>query len=607
MIDAESIVDLYTERSKRLSPLHVQMSMIRAIYANDAEVDLPDLASDLEQPAVPNLLAQGIDQTAGRIASVVPMIAFASNKPGSRTADRKAETARRALGAWWQSDRLMLKMRRRARHLIAYAMSPVVVRWEENKHRPCWEIRSPMQAWPNPDEPTGSLSPPDMIFAYRRSAKWLRQQGYGWAVASLLHDPEQIHTAEMLCIEYIDPEQRTLVLAGARTEDPWITRYEYATEDWPTAGTGRFAAIELETMPTEGVMTAFCPLRMTLDDPGGQFDSMIGMYYMQARLMALEVEAVAKGVYPDTYLVSRPGEIGRFIDGPHDGRSGKVNIVTGGDIKDQQTTPGYMTNPVIDRLERNTRVTSGIPSEFGGESPTNIRTGRRGELVLSSTIDFPVGEAQEIFAASLEAENEAAMKLAKFYDGSTPRTFYLGTGNAARPVTFSAADVFDHTEHVISYPAVGSDLNSLIVGLGQRVGMGTMSKQTAASLDPFIDAPELEHDRIIAEGLEQALVSGIQQQAATGAIPPAVIAKLIDLVANDKLEIAPAMNKIIEDAQKQQEQAAQQQGPPGAPQGAEAAIAGSAQQAIAGPSPMPGPTQGQAGLANLLGTLRATG
>jgi hypothetical protein len=334
----------------------------------------------------------------------------------------------------------------------------------------------------------------------------------------------------------------------------------------------------------------------------GQFDGMIGMYYQQAKLMALETIAVEKGIFPDTYLVSRSGEQGRFLDGPHDGRTGRVNIIAGGDIKELQSSPGYLTNPTLDRLERAQRVTAGIPAEFGGESGTNIRTGRRGDAVLSAVIDFPVAEAQEVFAFALEEENEIAMGLAKAIDKDTKRTLYVGTGNNARLVTYKPTETFENTEHVVSYPATGSDINSLMIGIGQRVGMGTMSKETAQVLDPFIDNPEGEHDKIIAEGLEQALMSGIQQQASEGAIPPLTLSRIMTLVKNDKLELAEALVKVTEEAQKA-EQAAQ--GPPMTPDAAAApatmaAMAG----APAGMSPIPGASPGQEDLAGLMATLR---
>jgi hypothetical protein len=335
---------------------------------------------------------------------------------------------------------------------------------------------------------------------------------------------------------------------------------------------------------------------------------MIGMYYQQAKLMALEVIAVEKGIFPDTYLVSRPGEVGRFLDGPHDGRTGMVNIIAGGDIRDVQAQPGYLTNPTIDRLERNQRVTAGIPQEFGGESGSNIRTGRRGDAVLSAVIDYPVAEAQEAFAYSLQEENKIAIALAKAWDGDTPRTLFIGTGNATKPVTYIANKTFETDEHIVSYPAAGSDLNSLIIGIGQRVGLGIMSKETAATLDPYIDNPETEHDAIIAEGLEQALMAGIQQQTSSGAIPPLVISKVMKLVRDDKMELAEAFNKVTEDAMAEKDQEEMSATPQGlAADATIAAMAGPQAGGPGAPAAVQGPNPSQQNLGALLSTLRRSG
>jgi hypothetical protein len=351
------------------------------------------------------------------------------------------------------------------------------------------------------------------------------------------------------------------------------------------------------------------PMRITLDTAGGQFDNMIGMYYQQAKLMSLETIAVEKGIFPDTYLVSRAGEVGRFLDGPHDGRTGMVNIIAGGDIKEVQSSPGYLTNPTIDRLERNQRVTAGIPAEFGGESGSNIRTGRRGDAVLSAVIDFPVAEAQETFGYSLAEEDRAGIELSKMWAPDTKKTMYVGTGNSARPVTYVPEETFVTNEHVVSYPASGSDVNSLIQGIGQRVGLGIMSKATASDLDPFIDNPEVEHDEIIAEGLEAALMASLQQKAAAGEIPPLVLSKIMKLVRNDKMELAEAMNKVNEEAMEE----AQKEQEANAPMNADRAMAGATVGAMSGPAAgamaeeqaaIQPPNQDQMNLGSLLSTLR---
>ncbi len=592
MKTVEQIIDLYKARAKYYSPLQSKMRLIQSIYNGTMEVPLPDL-EESSMPFAPNLMAQGIDQMAGRITSTNPQISFSSAKPGTRSSDRTAQNAERALSGWWQRDRLPLKMRQRGRHLIAYGMAPCVIRWDWKKNQPTWHTRHPLEALPSTDIIPGQVQPNDVIFAYRRSVGWMRATGYGDKVVQLTNDYDVHPDTSILMIEYVDMYGTQLVAAGYQTADPYMPISLLESDGSTLKG------VLLENIPNPiGMVPATIPMRITLDGAQGQFDNMIGMYYQQAKLMSLEVIAVEKGIFPDTYLVSRPGEVGRFLDGPHDGRSGMVNIVSGGDIREVQSQPGYLTNPTIDRLERNQRVTAGIPAEFGGESSSNIRTGRRGDAVLSAVIDYPVAEAQENFAYTLEQENKIGMELAKAYSGETKTTIYVGTGNAARPVTYTPNDTFEHTEHVVSYPATGSDLNQLIIGIGQRVGLGLMSKATAASLDPYVDNPEVEKDQIVAEGLEQALVAGLQQQAASGAIPPLVVSKVMKLVRDDKMELAEAFNKVTEEAMAEQEQMQEEMTPDQLAADATIAAMAGPQAAVAPPS------ESQQNLGNLLNTLR---
>ena len=427
MRSPDEVLALYTERLRFYTPVHAAMRAISDIYEGTATINLPDMDRD-ESPSVPNLLAQGVDQMAGRVASVTPQVSFASDNPGQRTADRRAATARRTVQGWWQVDRLRLKNKQRARHILAYAWGPTTLRFDHKLHRPTWEVRSPLETYPNPETINGTFLPNDVIFAYRRSIGWLCTNGYMGQVMALL-GPNGIRDAkrdaDLLMLEYVDPDGRMLILTGqtgSYTHDlPWSTR--------PASSTG---AVLCEYGETRGVMTASVPTRIALNRPSGQFDGMVGMYYAQAKLMALEVIAVEKGIFPDTYLVGRQNETPRFLDGPHDGRSGAINVVTGGDVREVQTAPGYMTNQTIDRIERGQRLTAGIPQEFGGESTSNIRTGRRGDSVLSAVIDFPVGDIQDIFSYALMDEDKAAIALAKEFDGSAPPG-PSGWGRGRRP------------------------------------------------------------------------------------------------------------------------------------------------------------------------------
>lgn len=591
----EEIVRVYKQRERDLLLLHQGMYSVRDVYYNNITIDLPEFDNGTK-PSVPNLLQQGVDQMAGRVASVLPSPEFASTNPGKRNADRKARTAADVISAWWAKENLRVKHETRARHLVAYGMSPVVIRWNEKEKRPFRDVRQPLTCYPDPDAFAQPHEARDAIFTYMRSVGWLRSNGYGYAVEMFRnhYDQEQSDQEMFTLVEYVDTESHQLLLVGLEPngrdsiKTVPLTQYDHGL----------------------GMLPASIPFRTGLDTLQGQFDGMVDMYKAQAHLTALEIIAVEKGIFPDTYLVSRPNEIGRFIDGPHDGRSGKVNVVAGGDIRTEQTAPGYLTNPTIDRLERAQRQNGGIPAEWGGESPTNVRTGRRGDAVLAAATDVTLAGCQAIFKDALEYENAVCVELAKKRDGGATRTIFVGTGQSQRKVTYVAKDVFETTEHALNYPAIGSDINALSIGLGQRVGMGTMSKETAAERDPWIDNPEIEKDRITGEALEAAMLAGIQQQAQAGALPPAVLSRIIQIVKSDKLELAEAVQKATEEfiAKQQQEQAAAaqaQQGPMGPP-GMEEAIAGPGAAAMTGapPAAIPGANEGQQNLSGLLASLR---
>ena len=67
----DEIVGLLRQRESKTEPAMARMRAIRDAYNGDVVVPLPELDEN-EQVAVANLLCQGLDQTAMRIASVMP-------------------------------------------------------------------------------------------------------------------------------------------------------------------------------------------------------------------------------------------------------------------------------------------------------------------------------------------------------------------------------------------------------------------------------------------------------------------------------------------------------------------------------------------------------
>jgi hypothetical protein len=307
----------------------------------------------------------------------------------------------------------------------------------------------------------------------------------------------------------------------------------------------------------------------------------MGMYYTRARLQALTEIAIERGIFPDEYLVARPGENPQVVQ-VADGKVGLLGIVKGGDIQQLNPQPGYKTDVALDRLERQERLEGAIPAEFGGESATNIRTGRRGENVLSATVDFRVQEAQAIFENSLLEEDRIAIAIEKAYWGANPKSFFI-KGRISGKVDYVPNKLWESDYHNVTYSAAGSDVNSLIIGLGQRLGTGLMSKQSAREADPLISDPELEHDMIVAERMEDALLASIQQQAAMpdGPYQPDDLAYLTRLVVAENVSVYDAVERTNKRAQERQAAAM--------PQGAPETMPGLAPPGMGAEAPMAGP------------------
>ena len=542
MKSVDEIVAIYGARSQASDQIKSRMRTLRDYYNGDVIVPLPELNSD-EQSAVANLLAQGLDQTAMRIASTRPDIYCPPLDPARKRSRDNSDIKRKALFGWWENSRMDLQMAKRARYLIGYSNTVTQLRWNETTGCPEWHLRDPLTAYPATLLGVDDMRPRDCVFGYERPLGWLHNN-YPEVGQIFQADSDSGPDTAIELIEYVGEDETVLIAMRGPVNTGLFATSTYGSDD--------NLVVELERVPNRlGQTPVVIAQRISLDSAQGQFDGILGMSQMQARLLALEVIAVQKGVFPDTWLVGRAGETPQIVN-PADGLTGEVGVIRGGDLRDMQMQPGYMTNPAIDRLERAQRLTAGIPAEFGGESPTNIRTGRRGDAVLSAAVDFPVQEAQRILARSLQEENKLAIDMAKRYAGNKGKTFYVTTKNAKGPVEYTPNVNFDSTENVVTYSQAGADVNNLVIGGGQRVGMGTMSKRSFMSIDPLVEDPEFEHDSVIAESLEEALLTSIQQQAVEGAIPPADLARIMDLVANNELELAKAVERVQKEAQERQ-------------------------------------------------------
>jgi hypothetical protein len=551
MISAEEIVSLYNQRKKSSGPMKEQMRRVRELANGDVIVPLNELDKNAKT-SVANLLVQGLEQMSMRVASTMPSPYFPPTKEGSERSKQHARQRKKALLAMWDNNRLGMKMRRRARHLLAYSQSAVVIKPDYRTMMPQWVVRNPLDTYPAPTEDPDDPLPYDCIFSYKTTASYLLRN-YGDIVSGMLRMGQVDQDSRYTLLEYVSPESIQLVVIGA--------------EDSPDYSPAERAGIEsllLEAVPNRtGMPLAVVANRISLDKPRGQFDGVLGMYYTRARLQALNEIAIERGIFPDEYLVARPGENPEILQVAN-GKAGMLGVVKGGQLQQLQVNPGYKTDTALDRLERQERLEGAIPAEFGGESATSIRTGRRGDAVLSATIDYRVQEAQACFEQSLTQEDYIAIAIDKAYFGNFQKSFYLPGRSAGGKSVYVPNQLWENDFHYVTYSAAGSDVNSLVVSLGQRLGAGLISKESAREADPLISDPDYEHDRIIAEGVEAALLSSVQQQAVdpNGPYQPDDLAYLTKLVVENDIPLFEAVQRTDQRARDRQAAMA----PPGSPE-----------------------------------------
>ena len=535
MITPEQIVELYRQRRDSQGPILQQMREVRDLANGDVILPLNDLDKTAKS-SVANLLVQGLDQMSMRVASTMPTPFFPPLKEGQERAKEMARTRKKAMTAMWDHNKMSSKMRRRSRHLLAYSSSPVFLKPDFKHQTVKWHVRNPLDTFASPSEDPDDLVPDNVIFSYNRTYKWLMDT-YGYMMpgfdAGVMRRDDKVTILEYVCaseivvIMYADPDQNS---------------------KWKVV-----PILELERIQNRtGRPLVVMPQRISLDRPRGQFDGIIGMYYTRARLQALTEIAIERGIFPDEYLIARPGENPQVIQ-VADGKLGILGVVKGGDIQQLNPQPGYKTDMAIDRLERQERLEGAIPAEFGGESGTNIRTGRRGDAILSATVDFRVQETQSLFEHSLVEEDKIAIALEKTYFGSTPKSFFM-PGRAGGRVDYTPNKLWDSDFHTVSYSASGTDVNSLTVMIGQMLGIGLLSKEAAREAHPMIADPEMEKDRIVAESMEAALLASIQQQASdpNGPYQPDDLAYLARLTIEQNVPLYEAVARTQRRAQERQ-------------------------------------------------------
>ena len=553
----EDIVRLVKDMQVQQGPVLSRMKDILDRYDGDWILPMPDIDKEPNLPPLtPALIAEAVDSMAMRAASVRPTNIFPAIDPRKDTGRRSREYSdirRKIVAATYDNSKWNLGRRRYYRQLAAYHTCSLVVLPDFNNGLPRIEIRDPLGTYV---EPTANeeLRPPEYVaFVTRHSAEYLRRT-YPLSHQELGGPIHKNDSRELWdCVEWYDLDQTIFGIIGPVYDDrrmsnerQWVQPFKQLSPSYPNR---------------IGMCPGIVPHNVSLGRISSRIGSMLGNVDLQARLMALDILAQEKAIWPDMYAIGRSGGMPRIIGGAwKDGREGEINLLQDVEsIGQMRSTPDQRTTQTIDRLERNFRVSSGLVPAFGGETFGSLRTGRGMDAMAGMAVDPRIQELHEISEAWIPHLNKAILATYKAYWPDKKYSMYSGWPGDKGIVQFTPQEHIEILDNTVSYNLPGADVAQQTQILGSLRGAKAISGRTFRAMHPYIDDPEAEERLVQDEDFDEALRSSVLQKLVSGALP-LIVSTMIKKHLNDGKDIFDAV--ALADDEMRKRQASEAPAPP---------------------------------------------
>jgi hypothetical protein len=321
-------------------------------------------------------------------------------------------------------------------------------------------------------------------------------------------------------------------------------------------------------------------------------------------MVALEVLAAERHVFPDMVMMSEPNGIARLVSGNwKDGRTGDVNIVADArGVEYLQTQIPAFVPATIQGLEDSVRQSGGASDLYSGENG-GMRTGRGLSQLGAFSIDPGVQEMQRVAEKAFSVILSACIEVEKGYYSGKKHVCFTGLQGDDSLVEYKPSDL-DSNANSVKYALPGADISQMSVAVAQMKGAEIISGHTAMVLHPMVPDADQEVKSINIEKVESAVLAGFGQQVSQGQVPLTDSVKVLELLRGGKT-IEDAINGAQQEAQKRQASQAPppQEGQNTAP-GQQPGLAMPGMGAEQGPPSIPPPSMGLQNLHGLTQALR---
>ena len=358
---------------------------IKALLGNTMETTDADLL-----PA-PNMLQSGIDRLAQKISGIPQVRVDVPNENDSTRSKMMADKLERIVTNYDEKQNLNLQLAQAARWLPGYGYVAWVITTKIDKNGfayPSAELRDPYDTFP------GNFGPdqqPREMAVVRRIPRYKLAQIYPEFAEQILNKDEDETNKGATAPAY-----------------PFGTFDTKTTSDWEDNTSQGVKIIEYYdqggtyvVFPEKAMIIDFIPnvlstppfvfvKKMSFDQLKGQYDHVIGLMAMMAKINIMSAIAMEDSVFTETNI-SGEIESGQY----RKGRFAVNYLAPGTQVSKPQNNIPYQLFQQIDRLERQLRMVGGYPVTDDSQSPNSFVTGA-GLSELNSTMSLMINEYREI-------------------------------------------------------------------------------------------------------------------------------------------------------------------------------------------------------------------
>ena len=363
---------------------------IKALLGNTMET------SDADLLPAPNMLQSGIDRLAQKVAGIPQVRVDVPNDNDSTRSKLRAEKLERIVTNYDEKQNLLSQLQQAARWLPGYGYCAWVITTKRDTNGfvyPSAELRDPYDTFP------GNFGPdqqPREMAVIRRIPRYKLAQIYPEFAEQILKQDDD------------EGDELNGDLAA-----PFMSYENNREQNWEDNTYSGVRIIEYYDMggtyvvfPERNMILDFIPnvlstppfvfmKRVSFDQLKGQYDHVIGLMAMMAKINIMSAIAMEDSVFTETNI-SGEIESGQY----RKGRFAVNYLAPGTQVSKPMNNMPYQLFQQIDRLERQLRMVGGYPVTDDSQSPNSFVTGA-GLSELNSTMSLMISEYRDIIKSAV--------------------------------------------------------------------------------------------------------------------------------------------------------------------------------------------------------------